>query len=70
MSFLSAGSGRSMARLLMAVVVCGFTLSMVFLAYKHGVFNAAEAAALGSIVTALGGVWGLGKWKASSGGAA
>jgi hypothetical protein len=68
--FLAAGSGRSMARLLMAVLVVSFSLTMVFMAFRHGVFNAAEAAALGTLSTGLMAVWGVGKWKASTAGAA
>lgn len=63
--FLGAGSGRSMARLVVLLVTISFCIAVDFIAFKFGAFNASEATALGTLVTGAFGVWGVGKWMNS-----
>jgi len=66
-SFLVAGSGRSMSRLLYAVLVVSFSVTMLYLGVVHGVFNASEAVAIGTLGGGLAAAWGIGKAKAKPG---
>lgn len=57
MSFFTAGSGKSMARLLYAVLVFAFTAAMLYLAVLHGTFNAYESAAIATLAGGLSWAW-------------
>lgn len=59
MKFLRSGSGHSMARLLMLMIV-----SSVCYAVVRGIdFSASVATVITSIVTTLGAVWTVAKWR-------
>lgn len=60
--FATAGSGRSMARALMAVLVLTTSAAVLICAWRYG-FGAPMAAAITGLGTTLAGVWGLSKSK-------
>lgn len=59
--YTTAGSGKSMARALYAVIVLSFCAAMLWLAIRHGVFNAFEAAAVATLCGGLAWAWVTGK---------
>lgn len=59
--FFHAGSGKSMARLLYAFLVCSFSVAMLYLAVRHGIFNAFEATAIATLAGGLAWAWTEGK---------
>lgn len=61
MSFTTAGSGKSMARLLYAALVASFCVTMLWLGVRHGIFNGYEAAAIGTLAGGLSWPWVKGK---------
>lgn len=68
MSYTTPGSGKSMARGLYAILVISFALAMLYLAVRHGVFNAYEAAALATLAGGLAAAWVTGKIARTPGG--
>lgn len=63
MSLLRAGSGNSMSRALMAVLVVGVTWAVVD---RKREWTIPMATAVASLGTTLAGVWGIGKWRANA----
>jgi len=65
MSFFQAGSGRSMARLLMLILVVSVCIGLVVSAVKTGNISGPWSIAATGLASTLAGVWGIGKWKQS-----
>lgn len=59
--YCHAGSGKSMARLLYSFLVCSFCVAMLYLAVRHGIFNAYEATAIATLAGGLAWAWTEGK---------
>ncbi len=61
--YTRAGSGKSMARALMAVLVVGTVSAINIAAWRSGAFSAPMAAAVTGIASTLAGVWWFSKSK-------
>lgn len=62
MSFFQAGSGKSMARLLMFILVLAVSASLLVVALKKGEINGPWSIVATGLATTLAGVWGVGKF--------
>ena len=59
MSYTTAGSGKSMARLLAAVIVVSVCASLGITAWKVGTINGAWAAIIASVCALVGTPWAI-----------
>ena len=59
MSYTTAGSGKSMARLLAAIIVVSVCVSLGITAWKVGTVNAAWSAIIASVCALVGTPWAI-----------